>query len=48
MTDEGIGGRLIRVQLMIDDEVISIAEDHSRKKAEQVAAARALEKLGIE
>ncbi|MEY3343863.1 MAG: hypothetical protein RL090_1547 [Bacteroidota bacterium] len=41
-------GKLIRVQLVLDDKVLTIAEDFSRKKAEQMAASKAIEQLGIE
>lgn len=47
MIQEGAQDRLIRVQLLLDDEVLTTAEDFSRKKAEQLAASKALEKLGL-
>lgn len=47
MIQEGAQDRLIRVQLLLDDEVLTMAEDFSRKKAEQLAASKALEKLGL-
>jgi len=34
--------------LVLDDEVLTVAEDFSRKKAEQIAASKAIEQLGIE
>jgi ribonuclease-3 len=48
MVNDGSQGRLIKVQLMLDDELLTEGEDFSRKKAEQIAAGRALEKLGLE
>ena len=47
MIDEGVGGRLIRVQLFLDGEIFSEGEDYVRKKAEQIASLKALEKLGL-
>ena len=47
MVQEASQDRLIRVQLMLDDEVLTVAEDFSRKKAEQMAASKALEQLGL-
>ncbi len=46
--DEGTGGRLIRVRLMIDGQEISTGSDYVKKRAEQIAAARACEQLGIQ
>jgi ribonuclease-3 len=46
--DEGTGGRLIKVRLTIDGNEISTGEDYVKKKAEQIAAAKACAQLGIE
>lgn len=48
MVNDGTQGKLIKVHLMLDDEMLTVGEDFSRKKAEQIAAGRALEKLGVE
>lgn len=48
MVNDGAQGKLIKVHLMLDDELLAEGEDFSRKKAEQIAASRGLEKLGIE
>jgi len=45
--DEGIGGKLIKVRLLIDGTEISTGEDFVKKKAEQIAAGKACEKLDI-
>ncbi len=45
--DEGIGGKLIKVRLLIDGEVVSGGEDYIKKKAEQIAAQKACEILNI-
>lgn len=46
--DEGIGGRLIKVRLLIDGNEVSRGEDYVKKKAEQIAAAKACEVLQVE
>lgn len=46
-TDEGIGGKLIKVQLLVDGVVVANGEDYVKKKAEQIAASKACESLGI-
>ena len=48
MIQDASADKLIRVQLVLDDEVLTVAEDFSRKKAEQIAASKAIEQLGIE
>lgn len=48
MVQDSSPDKLIRVQLILDDEVLTVAEDFSRKKAEQIAASKAIEHLGIE
>jgi ribonuclease-3 len=45
--DEGSSGRLIKVRLMIDGKEVATGSDFVKKKAEQIAAARACEALGI-
>jgi ribonuclease III len=45
--DEGTGGRLIKVRLLIDGKEVATGEDYVKKKAEQIAAGRACEKLQI-
>jgi ribonuclease-3 len=46
--EEGNGNRLIKVRLKIDGEEVATGEDYVKKKAEQIAAAKACEALGIE
>jgi ribonuclease-3 len=45
--DEGLGGKLIKVRLMIDGEEVSTGSDYVKKKAEQIAAGKACELLDI-
>ena len=45
--DEGIGGKLIKVRLLVDGNEISTGTDFVKKKAEQIAAAKACESLDI-
>lgn len=45
--EESNGRGLIRVRLMIDDQEISTGADFVKKKAEQIAAQKACESLGI-
>ena len=45
--DEGIGGKLIKVRLMIDGEEVATGADYVKKKAEQIAAGKACEVLDI-
>lgn len=45
--DEGIGGKLITVRLVIDGKEIATGSDYVKKKAEQQAAGKACELLGI-
>ena len=45
--DEGIGGKLIKVRLLIDGNEVAIGEDYVKKKAEQIAAGKACELLGV-
>lgn len=45
--DEGIGGKLIKVRLLIDGQEVATGEDYVKKKAEQIAAGKACESLEI-
>ena len=45
--DEGIGGKLISVRLIIDGKEISTGSDYVKKKAEQIAAGKACELLNL-
>ena len=45
--DDGIESRLIKVRLLIDEKEIAKGEDYSKKKAEQIAAEKACNELGI-
>lgn len=44
---ENGGKRLLRVKLMIDGQEISRGEDYSKKRAEQIAAEKAIQQLSI-
>jgi ribonuclease-3 len=46
--EEGNGNRLIKVRLMVDGEEVATGEDYVKKKAEQLAAAKACNALNIE
>jgi len=45
--EENSNSRLIKVRLLVDDKEISIGQDFSKKKAEQLAAEAACTQLGI-
>ncbi|MBL0340378.1 MAG: ribonuclease III [Bacteroidetes bacterium] len=45
--DEGIGGKLIKVRLLIDEQEVATGADFVKKKAEQIAAGKACELLNI-
>lgn len=45
--DEGIGGKLIKVRLLVDGNEISTGADYVKKKAEQIAASKACEVLDV-
>ncbi len=45
--DEGIGGKLIKVRLLIDGIEVANGADYVKKKAEQIAAGKACEELGV-
>jgi len=45
--DEGIGGKLIKVRLMIEGVEVATGADYVKKKAEQIAAGKAIEALDI-
>lgn len=45
--EENAATRLIKVRLLIDEKEISIGQDFSKKKAEQIAAEAACDQLGI-
>ncbi|MFM8433020.1 MAG: ribonuclease III [Bacteroidota bacterium] len=44
---ENGGKRLLRVRVMVDGEEVARGEDYSKKRAEQIAAGRAIEHLKI-
>ena len=41
------GKRLLRVRVLVDQEEFARGEDYSKKRAEQIAAQKACEALGI-
>ncbi len=45
--DEGIGGKLIKVRLLVDGNEVSTGEDYVKKKAEQIAASKACVLLDV-
>jgi ribonuclease III len=46
--DEGTGGKLIKVRLLIEGQEVATGTDYVKKKAEQIAAGKACELLHIE
>ena len=44
---ENAGKRLLRVRLLLDGQEIARGEDYSKKRAEQIAAEKAVQQLHL-